>query len=83
MPKKIKTQSGVAGSSPKKPGKKLPAVVYGLDGICEIFNISKTTACRYHKGIIKDACTQQGKVIVVDVKKAFELFGCEKPENFI
>ena len=54
---------------------KFPAVVYGLDGIMDIFDVSKSTAFRYRHGIIEKACTQQGKVIIVDVAKALELFG--------
>lgn len=63
--------------------KKLPAVVYGLDGIMSLFNISKSTAWRYRHGIIKDACTQNGNVIVVDVKKAFKLFGVNDTNKLI
>lgn len=80
-----KMKKKVSESAPtivKTVNEKLPRVVYGLDGICEIFNVSKTTACHYHKNIIKDACTKKGKVIVVDVKKALELFGCTETENF-
>lgn len=54
---------------------KFPAVVYGLDGIMDIFQVSKSTAFRYRHGIIEKACIQQGNVIIVDVAKALELFG--------
>lgn len=63
--------------------KKLPAVVYGLEGIMTIFNVSKGTAWRYRHSIIADACTQNGNVIVVDVKKALKLFGLENPESIV
>jgi len=63
--------------------KKLPAVVYGLEGIMNLFNISKSTAWRYRHSIIKDACTQNGNVIVVDVKKALKLFGLENPDQLV
>lgn len=63
--------------------KKLPPVVYGLEGIMSIFNISKSTAWRYRHSIIKDACTQNGNVIVVDVKKALGLFGLEDPDRLV
>lgn len=53
----------------------LPALVYGLDGICKLFNVSRTTAWRMRHGIIKDACTQKGNNIIVNVKLALELFG--------
>ncbi len=65
-------------------GKKFPPVVYGLKGICELFNLkSECTASKWSRTILKDACAKQGKLIVVDVKKAFELFGCLEPENFM
>lgn len=62
---------------------KFPPIVYGLDGIMDLFSISKSTAWRYRHGIIKDACTQNGNVIVVDVRKAFNLFGIENTDNII
>jgi len=63
--------------------KKFPSVVYGLQGIMDLFNISKSTAWRYRHGIIKDACTQNGNVIIVDTKKALTLFGVSHPEEII
>lgn len=66
----------------------LPALVYGLDGICKLFNVSRTTAWRMRHGIIKDACTQKGNNIIVNVKLALELFGitniavAELPKEF-
>ncbi len=63
--------------------KKLPPVVYGLEGIMGIFNISKSTAWRYRHSVIKDACTQNGNIIVVDVKKALSLFGLENPDSLV
>lgn len=56
-------------------GKPLPPLVYGLNGICELFKCSKTTAWRYYHTVIADACTQRGHKIVVNTKKALELFG--------
>ena len=54
---------------------KLPALVYGLDGIMEIFQVSKSTAWRYKEGFLKPAITQNGHVIICDVRKALECFG--------
>ena len=48
--------------------------VYGLQGIAELFQCSHLTAQRYKDGILKDACMQSGRKIVVDVDKAMELF---------
>ena len=70
-------------SKKKEDAGKLPAVVYGLDGIMSLFNVSKTTAWRYRNGIIKDACTQRGHVIIVDTAKALSLFGVAEPQNVV
>jgi len=48
--------------------------VYGLRGICQLFNVSHATAQRYKDTIIKDAVLQQGRKIIVDADKAMELF---------
>ena len=48
--------------------------VYGLAGIMDLFNCSESTAIRYKKGIIKDACVQHGRKIMIDVSKAIELY---------
>ena len=49
-------------------------LVYGLRGIRNLFNVSHATAYRYKETILKDAVSQQGRKIVVDVEKALELF---------
>lgn len=48
--------------------------VYGLKGIMDLFKVSNVTAQRYKKGIIKEAVSQNGRIIVVDADKALELF---------
>lgn len=48
--------------------------VYGLRGIRQLFNVSHVTAQRYKDGILRDACYQQGRKIIVDVERALELF---------
>ena len=48
--------------------------VYGLQGIAELFQCSHLTAQRYKDGILKDACMQSGRKIIVDVDKAIQLF---------
>ena len=55
----------------------LPPIVYGLEGIMELFKVSKTTAWRLRHGIIEDACSQQGNKILVNTRKALELFGVD------
>ena len=57
--------------APLKPGKRL---VYGYQGIRDLFNCGHKKAHELKNGIIKDAVSQQGRLIVVDVDKALELF---------
>lgn len=52
--------------------------VYGLAGIRKLFNVSHPTAQKYKDGILRDAVSQRGRVIVVDVEKAMELFNQTK-----
>lgn len=62
---------------------KFPPMMYGLKGIQELFSVGLTTAWRYRHGIISEACTQQGNKIVIDTRKALELFGVKEPEKMI
>lgn len=49
--------------------------VYGIAGIAQIFNCSMTTANRIKRsGRIDRAITQLGRIIVVDVELALNLF---------
>lgn len=68
---------------PQKVGGKYPRMLYGLPGIMELFNVCKATAYKYSKGVIKDACTKNGGILIVNTRKALELFGCPNPEDFI
>ena len=52
--------------------------VYGLKGIQELFNVSKKLACQYKATFLKEAVSQRGRKIVVDKKKARELFDLQK-----
>lgn len=63
--------------------KKFPPILYGLAGIMELFHCSKATAFRYRHSVISGACTQHGKKIIVDTKKALRLYGVEHPENLV
>ena len=51
-----------------------PQFVYGLEGIRKLFNVSHATAQRYKNTLLKDAISQQGRKIIVDVEKALSLF---------
>ncbi|MBI9066909.1 MAG: DUF3853 family protein [Salinivirgaceae bacterium] len=48
--------------------------VYGLKGIRDTFKVSHATAQKYKDGILKNAITQHGRKIIMDVEKARELF---------
>ena len=49
--------------------------VYGIKGIEELFGCSHATAQHYKDHVIKEAVTQNGRKIIVDVDYAVELFG--------
>ena len=49
-------------------------LVYGLRGIRQLLNCSHATAQRYKDTILKDAVSQNGRKIIVDVDRALELF---------
>lgn len=55
--------------------------VYGLGGIRNLFNVSHPTAQRYKDTIIADAVKQNGRIIIVDVEKALELFDQHKKKS--
>lgn len=52
--------------------------VYGIAGIRTLFNVSHVTACKFKETIIREAVSQNGRVIVTDVEKAMELFAKHK-----
>lgn len=62
---------------------KFPPVLHGLKGIQSLFNVSKSTAFRYKETILRDAVTQNGKIIVVDTVRALELFGMMYPDHIV
>lgn len=64
-------------------GEKFPPVMYGLKGICDIFNVSKATASRYANGILQDAVTKNGNVIMIDTECALRCFGVRNPRVFV
>jgi hypothetical protein len=63
----------------------MPHHVYGLDGLSELFGVSKNTVGRIKKsGVLDDAIVQIGQTIIVDAKKALELAkkaGVPNPKN--
>jgi hypothetical protein len=48
--------------------------VHGLKGIQQLFGVSHATAQRYKDTFLKPAIKQNGRVIVIDVERALELF---------
>lgn len=62
---------------------RFPRILYGLGGISRLFNVSSSTAMKLSKGVIKDACRKQGRVILIDTRKALELFGFPNPDDFL
>lgn len=48
--------------------------VKGLHGIISLFGCSKPTAMKLKNTIIKDAVSQNGRVILTDAEKAIQLF---------
>ena len=49
--------------------------VYGISGIRQLFGgISHVTAHKYKDTFLRDAISQQGRIIITDVDKAMELF---------
>lgn len=66
----LKMTDEVRVSDDEKPKR----YVYGIAGIRQLFNVSHVTAIKYKNTIIKDAVSQQGRIIVTDADKAMELF---------
>ena len=62
------------------PSKRVPSklagkeVVFGHAGICKIFNCKMSRAQKLKNTIIKEAVHQNGRTIITDVEKAYELF---------
>ena len=68
-------ESGTPSASEHVPAKLAgKEVVFGLDGICKIFNCKMSRAQKLKNTIIKDAVHQNGRTIITDVQKAYELF---------
>lgn len=48
--------------------------VYGIRGIRDLFGVSHKTAQAYKNTFLAPACEQVGRIIIVDRKRAIELF---------
>ena len=53
-------------------------LVFGLQGIADLFGVGISTAMRYKKDFLGPAISQQGGVIICDREKAIELFQVHK-----
>lgn len=75
-------QPGTATAAALAAGAAQPRrYVYGIKGIMQLFGVSNVTAQRYKKGIIKEAVSQNGRIIVVDEEKALQLFKQRKGQE--
>lgn len=83
MARPMKANKDTFNSKLHIPGQKFPPVMYGLQGIMDIFHVSKATASRYANSFLKNALTKNGNVIVIDTFMALSCFGVLHPERFI
>lgn len=68
------SQTPATGSPAAQP----PRYVYGIKGIMRLFGVSNVTAQRYKRGLIREAVSQNGRIIVVDADRALQLFNERK-----
>lgn len=62
------------GASRQVEQRELPKHVHGLQGIADLFGVSKVTAQKYKNTWLAGAVSQNGKVLLTDTEKALELF---------
>lgn len=71
----VALQTEVISKTPQEEKEKiLPDFVFGLQGIQQLFNCSKSKAQKLKKEVIGNAIDQDQRTIIVDIKKALELF---------
>lgn len=73
-------QPAAAAGTPAAPADQPRRYVYGIKGIMQLFGVSNVTAQRYKNGVIREAVSQNGRIIVVDADRALELFNERKGE---
>ncbi len=69
-----------AAGSMTAPAAQPRRYVYGIKGIMQLFGVSNVTAQRYKRGIIREAVSQNGRIIVVDADLALQLFNERRGE---
>ena len=62
------------GASRTIEQRELPKHVHGLQGIADLFGVSRVTAQKYKNTWLADAVSQNGKVLLTDKAKALMLF---------
>ena len=62
------------GASRQVEQRELPKHVHGLQGIADLFGVSKVTAQKYKNTWLANAVAQQGKVLLTDTEMALRLF---------
>lgn len=69
-----------AAGSPAAQAAPARRFVYGIKGIMQLFGVSNVTAQRYKRGLIREAVSQHGRIIVVDADLALQLFNERRGE---
>ena len=54
--------------------RELPKYVHGLQGIADVFNVTKVTAQKYKNTWLAGAVKQNGKTLLTDTEMALKLF---------
>ena len=62
------------GASRQVEQRELPKHVHGLQGIADLFGVSKVTAQKYKNTWLADAVAQNGKVLLTNTETALKLF---------
>lgn len=62
---------------------KFPRQLHGLQGVMDLFHVSKATASRYVNGVLKPSVTRQGNILFIDTKMALKCFGVQNPSDFV
>ena len=73
-------QAAQAAPAAATPGAVPRRFVYGIKGIMQLFGVSNVTAQRYKRGVIREAVSQHGRIIVVDADRALQLFNERRGE---
>ena len=78
--KQVMSEMGAIG---KKEEEKPHTFVYGIPGIMDLFHCCRSTAQSLKATVIKEAISQKGRKIVVDVEYARALFKAKRPYKTI